>query len=442
MNPDEQAFNEALIKLNANIATFGKYFDPHEVNEQLEDILLENNDDSYRFKVMQLERLISITDRKIEAKLEGLKRQLAEMQSEMQAETARNAELTRLTRQREPTRFLQPSATHPAYATYDFGVAMRNNTPFDSHFSRNDKSSMFLFVHLHGSLNLKSNGEPNVLRVSGVTLNKYSMSGTGKCNFSSKRYLQHMLNSVCDAIQTNKPIDIETILNETLIHKHAKSVGISEAKLIAPTMAVEQHKKGITRQAEVFAFSSANKQTQPHKSRLGETPYIDEVIDNNIHTYGETFVEKVYQIDKNDGPDESDGIYLCKDWDEIGASCMDNLMTNRIFIGFICNKYRDKYLKKLILTYSLEEERVACMGEIKLSDLLEFCYAYSRPNVSIVDSSCSEFTSSTGRTLTVRGIANANKKAQNLDPTTAKGTKKRQKKVKVKVKRTRGNKRR
>lgn len=46
MNPDEQAFNEALIKLNANIATFGKYFDPHEVNEQLEDILLENNDDS------------------------------------------------------------------------------------------------------------------------------------------------------------------------------------------------------------------------------------------------------------------------------------------------------------------------------------------------------------------------------------------------------------
>ena len=435
MNPDEQAFNEALIKLNANIATFGKYFDPSDVNEQLEYILLKNNDDDYSFKVMQLKILISITDRQIEAKLEGLKRQLAEMQ----AETARNAELTR---QREPTRFLQPSATHPAYATYDFGVAMRNNTPFDSHFSRNDESSMFLFVHLHGSLIIKSNGEPNVLLVPGVTLNKYSMSSTGKGNFSSKRYLQHMLNSVCDAIQTNKPIDIETILNETLIHKHAKSVGISEAKLIAPTMAEEQHKKGITRQAEVVAFSSANKQTQPHKSRLGETPYIDEVIDNNIHTYGESFVEKLYQIDKNDGPNESDGIYLCKDWGEIGASCMDNLMTNRVFIGFICNKYRDKHLKKLILTYSLEEERVACMGEIKLSDLLEFCYAYSRPNVSIVDSSCSEFTSSTGRTLTDRCIANANKKAQNLDPTTAKGTKKRQKKVKVKVKRTRGNKRR
>ena len=65
MNPDEQAFNEALIKLNANIATFGKYFDPSDVNEQLEDILLENNDDTYKFKVMQLERLISITDRKI-----------------------------------------------------------------------------------------------------------------------------------------------------------------------------------------------------------------------------------------------------------------------------------------------------------------------------------------------------------------------------------------
>jgi hypothetical protein len=298
---------------------------------------------------------------------------------------------------------------------------------------------MFLFVHLHGSLILKSNGEPNVLKVPGVILNKFSMSGTGKFNLSSKIYLKHILYNVCDAIQTNKPIDIETLLNESLIHKHAKIVGISEAKLTTPAMAEEQHKKGITRQDEVIALLAANKQTQPPKSRLGETPYIDEVIDNNIHTYGETFIEKVYQIDKNDGPNESDGIYLCKDWVEINASCMDNLMTNSVFIRFICNKYRDKHFKKIIFSYSLEEERVACMGEIKLSDLLEFCYLHSRPNVSIVDSSCSEITSSTGRTLTVRGIANASKKAQKLDPNTAKGTKKRKQK---KEKRTRGNKRR
>ena len=304
-----------------------------------------------------------------------------------------------------PTVSLQPNNKYAPYLTYDFGPTMRprNDTPFDSHFVSDDPSSMLLYMHLHGSLIINQSGEPSIMEVPGVMLNKFSMSGTGKCNSSPVSFMHGILYRLCDAVQNNAPIDMETILNQTNAHEYAKIVGPERALSMAPTMSEHQHNIGTKDQDEAGVFKIANKQTQSYKNRFVETLYGD-VPDNNKHTYGTEYVDKIYAI-IHDGI-ARDGIFICKEWGDIRANCMDNLMDNMEFKLFIFNKYHDmKNMSNLTETLDIDGVPSVSLKNVTLSDVLEFCARFGRRNVSMVDSSCSNFMTHKINSVTTRQIA-------------------------------------
>jgi hypothetical protein len=336
-----------------------------------------------------------------------------------------------------PTVSLQPNDNYAPYLTYDFGPTMQPNTPFDSLFVRDEPSSMLLFMHLHGALIINQSGEPSIMTVPSVMLNKYSMSGTGKCNGSSVPFMVHILYKLCDAVQKNTPIDVETILNETIAHGYAKTTGPERALSMAPTMSTYQHTRGIEKQNNADAFRTASVQTQPYGKRLVETHYGD-VADNNKHTYGAHYVEKIYTI-QNDGI-ARDGIFICKDWSEIGAKCMDNLMDNMQFKLFIVKKYKDEeQMLKIVANLDFVGNPSTSLDCVSLSDVLEFCATVGKPNVSMVDSTCSNFMTKTISSVSNRQITNALKFLKNPEyDNVAKGVK-RTKKDRVNKSRVKGN---
>ena len=319
-----------------------------------------------------------------------------------------------------PTISLQPNEKYAPYIIFEHTMQPIEDTPFDSLFVRYDPSSMLLYMHLHGTLLIGSNGEPVIKDAPrGVMINKFSMSGTGKCNSSPVSSMQGILYRLCDAVQRRTPIDMETILNQTNAHDYAKIVGPERALSVAPSMSTQQHNIGIKNQSSA---KTAKYQTQSYDKRFAETLYGD-VPDNNKHTYGNKYVEKYYDIE-HDGI-ARDGIFICKDWSEIGANCMDNLMNNNAFKSFILKKYNDeKKISNLTLNLDIDGTQYVSLKHATLTDVLEFCAKFGRPKVSMVDSSCSNFMTKNLQSVTNRQIKNASEFLKNpIYDNVAKGVK-------------------
>ena len=108
----------------------------------------------------------------------------------------------------------------------------------------------------------------------------------------------------------------------------------------------------------------------------------------------------MYQIDETN----KFGVFLCSIWGKIGGRPMDNLLSNHFFIDFMNNKYEPEHkwrdgvantraIQKYygIFKQLLSDSSIGCIKRFVSSDLFEFCEKYGKPEISLVDTSCSTF---------------------------------------------------
>ena len=249
--------------------------------------------------------------------------------------------------------------------TYNFKSERCHNTSFDMNFNRTSPSSMLLLISMHGTIILRDNNTKPILQTCETAiLNKFGLAGTGQCTFTSKAGDIYTAHSMCEAVSNPESIlDIHTILREG--RTHAKMIinpELSPDQLYQTTQSVMEYQrdKGMERQEE-------RKNRCP--TRYGEVPY-GELLGERT-TQGTQYLEKMYDYD-----DITLGIIVCKDWPEIDAKCMDNLLTNSKFIYFLTgnNDANDLFDTPIFL-----------------SKIIEFCEQNGRPEISIVDNACSVF---------------------------------------------------
>jgi hypothetical protein len=271
---------------------------------------------------------------------------------------------------------LKPSAFYIPIKTFIFG-SVRQQNAFNQHFNKNSSSSMLLNVDLHGGFISKT---PKVM--SGIKLNKYNNAAPGQCTGASRPQRKYIVYALSDAVLSGSIIDIPTIIREGNAH--------ATNKLYEDTPT----NKDIMFNLEITKRNDTT--TAQHSGKVGE-----EI------TYGNSFFEKSYELDK----DEPYGVFLCKDWYEIGGNILDNLLANPFFIHFMNEKY-DKahlwgssrnvgpieeeyfgpYLQLCTPIGRTAPEMVDCIKKFVSSDLFEFCEEHGRPEISLLDSSCSVFT--------------------------------------------------
>lgn len=287
---------------------------------------------------------------------------------------------------------LQPSPKYVPIATFNFN-SVREENSFNRNFvemeHNNPSSSMFLALNVHGEF--VPNSQPHT--IDGLILNKFSVSAPGQCALMSIHQQMYIFYSMCNAVKTHTIVDVPTILKEGNAH------AIISLNITNPTII----KKG---PFQIFLESPSNKdemykyeiQDRPttttayHSGKVGET-----------NTKGDSFFIKLYSMGSNEKIPL--GIYLCKDWPEIGGVEMDNLIINEKFIQFITSRYPEhrmletrfghKQLYKQIDPDNPFKPDIVFGGVKQFTslDLFEFCKFYGRPHISLVDNSCSVFPS-------------------------------------------------
>jgi hypothetical protein len=271
---------------------------------------------------------------------------------------------------------LRPSAFYIPIKTFTFG-SVRQQNAFNQHFNRNSPSSMLLNVDLHGKFISKT---PKVM--SGIKLNKYNNAAPGQCTSASKPERKYIAYALSDAVLSGSIIDIPTIIREGYAY--------AENKLYEDTTTNKDNMfhSEITNRADV---TTAN-----HSGKVGE-----EI------TYGNSFFEKKYKLDE----DEPYGVFLCKKWGSIEGNILDNLLANPFFILFMNEKYDKAHVwgssrnagpieneyfgsYQQLISHVGATEMVDCVKTFVSSDLFEFCEEHGRPEISLIDTSCSVFNGS------------------------------------------------
>jgi hypothetical protein len=269
------------------------------------------------------------------------------------------------------------------YHTHEFNSS-RCQTSFDTNFNRADPNSMLLFNAMHGGVILDKDNNPIIKDcVKGGFLNKFSTSGMGQCSLNSNKEQQYIVYSMCDAVAHGHIIDMPVIFREANTHRHLTYMHTPAEKYIITKPNIErQRDSGLAHQNECTARN------------FGELKYGD-LLGDETHK-GDKYLEKIYSIEDKT---EVNGVFICKDWPEIGAKQMDNLLENLEFRTFILEKYLptegDDVYDRLELTRSIidYEKKTVVIGNVLLSDVIEFCEAFGKLYISMVDDSCSVFKS-------------------------------------------------
>ena len=290
---------------------------------------------------------------------------------------------------------IKPSSKYEQLDTYDFG-SVREDNSFYRNFVKMEtqkNTSMLLCLMMHGMF--VPSPQNQVIRGE-FLLNKFSVAAPGQCSISiqyglGNRYIQY---AICDAVQKGSIVDVPTILREGYAHttiQNPTSVNYTPNEIFkaTPTNLDKMYKNELER------ISS----TVYHSGKVGET-----------NTEGNEFFEKIYTLD-NDDPRH--GLFLCKDWVEIGGVAMDNLLANRLFIHFMNNRHeptnnwsadginsplKEQFYGKFVQLYNMvstdkvEDKRLYCIKKFWSSDLFTFCAMYGRSNLSLIDKSCSVFS--------------------------------------------------
>ncbi len=275
---------------------------------------------------------------------------------------------------------------------FNFGSVRQPNS-FDQHFIRNSPSSMLLLLDLHGVFVSKT---PKVMK--DIFLNKYSNSAPGQCTGASRPARKYIAYALSDAVASGGIIDVPTILKE----------GFAHSKLSIMTEPVDDI-------SLYFEKTESNKDrvynselTRIETSTVQRSGKVGEEI-----TQGNSFFEKEYELDTS----VPYGVFLCKEWDSIEGNILDNLLANPFFILFMNNKYEPEklWVKKFYPLeygpYTFVRSRYlsdtgeypqlykpkndigncACIIKFVSRDLFEFCQKYGRPEINLIDTSCSIF---------------------------------------------------
>jgi len=268
---------------------------------------------------------------------------------------------------------LRPSRQYAPFNTFNFG-SVRHQNAFNQHFI-NSPTSILLLMTIHG----KFVQNPVVLS-RGIRLNKFSNAATGQCSYSSTNEEKYVVYAICDTVNKDGIIDVPTIIKEGIVHARTQ---ISQNH---PDAVFERTESSIDRTYNrniTAKFAS----TASHSGKVGE-----EI------TSGNSFFEKEYNLDVS----RLFGIFLCTNWDTIKGKQMDNLLTNPYFIDFMNKKYEpdnnwangDDTLVKLKYYGTFKQLLTSikhCIKPFVSSDLFEFCEIFGKPDISLIDMSCSVF---------------------------------------------------
>ena len=320
---------------------------------------------------------------------------------------------------------MQPSPHYPPFNTFNFGSVRCQNTVFDVNFDRESGASMLFFISMHGSICADDN---KVVVNECKSLNKFSASGAGQCTQIAHEGSKYIAYALADAVENNGPLDISTILREGYAHHSSLIVPISAVlnyEDALPT-AISQHYRGIAKHAAAVC--------------AGED--FQEIVSSEIlgdkTTFGFEYVEKGYSVRTGD----RDGIFICKDWPEIGANRMDNLLENQAFMNYMLKTYiPSDTLEDFVFTtikplITGSDDDVKCVKRILLSDLIDFSEKHGRPEVNVVDNSCSVLMGK--KDFTCKQIGRFKTFLDSLGDEVAKGAK-RTKKDRVNKSRVKGN---
>jgi hypothetical protein len=335
-------------------------------------------------QVMIIERSIIKLNEKYRAENDRLMR--AENDRLMRAENDRlmRAEEDRLIQMQidedrlRPIR-ITPSENYPTFNTYDFGPVRSSLTDFGVNFNvlKSDKSSVLLFIAMHGELMVRDHMDPTPLQNEGMLLNKFSMASPGHCAVSSFYDRQYVLYAMCDAVQTGKPLDILTMYKEAHAHIHAKTHNIDGITAFDQTPSPLK-----------FAHDFSLKKQLENQSRFSREAIYDEVLGGDTYR-GNKYYDKYYSFADGIGG----GIFICTPWPEIGAVRMDNLLENEVFIKWM-SKFKFPFINnsdKLVKAIDVKDAKKKGIGITTLSLLTEFCIERGRFLMNMVDDSCSLF---------------------------------------------------
>jgi hypothetical protein len=321
---------------------------------------------------------------------------------------------------------MQPSPHYPPFDTFIFGSVRCQDTVFDVNFDRESGASMLFFISMHGSICADDN---KVVVNECKSLNKFSASGAGQCTQIAHEGSKYIAYALADAVENNGILDISTILREGYAHHSSLIVPISAVlnyEDALPT-AISQHYRGIAKHASAVC--------------AGED--FQEIVSSEIlgdkTTFGVEYVEKGYSVRTGD----RDGIFICKDWPEIGAMCMDNLLENQAFKNYMLKTYipsdtLDDFVFttiKPLITGS--DDDVKCVKRILLSELIDFSEKHGRPEVNVVDNSCSVLMGT--KDFTCKQIGRFKTFLDSLGDEVAKGVKRTKKGRYNKTARVKGN---
>lgn len=317
-----------------------------------------------------------------------------------------------------PRRMIQPSENYHPYYTHDFGAVHTTRTPFDINFKNMDgPKRILIYIYMHGGIPINKHITPILMR--NIQLNKYSICEPGQCAVACAPVAKHMLNLLADALKNNIPLDIGTMLKESIASNKLCTSDPRRDFERAPRMKVLQTEMGVAEQEACVG-------------RFNQYPYnINKPLGENT-TSGKRYFEKIYELDRN--PIKKHGIFICNDWEEIDGGAMDNLLENVKFQEFMQIKYQSKKRKQYVeeglgtlvkhLSLTTNKDTVSIKMAL-LSDILEFCSKNGKPQISIVDNSCSVFESRVR--LTPGKIAMAHRVIEGYGDSVAKGITKRKK---------------
>jgi hypothetical protein len=275
---------------------------------------------------------------------------------------------------------ITPSENYPTFNTYDFGSVRSSLTEFDVNFNvlKSDKSSVLLFIAMHGELMVGDHNDPKPLQNEHMLLNKFSMASPGHCAVSSFYDRQYVLYAMCDAEKTGKPLDILTMYKEAHAHIHAKTHNIDGITAFDQTPSPLK-----------FAHDFSLKKQLENQTGFSREAIYDEVLGGDTYR-GNIYYDKYYSF----GDGIGGGIFICSaDWPEIGAVRMDNLLENEVFITWM-SKFGFPFIynsDKLVKAIDVKDAGKKGIGITTLNLLTNFCIEYRRFLMNIVDDSCSLF---------------------------------------------------
>ena len=318
-------------------------------------------------------------------------------------------------------KMLNPNPKYTSLIASDFGPVRSPNTTFDSNFKKRSPA-ILLYIKMHGAIALDKRFN-SITSDRDIMLNKYNVSAIGQCAYDTEHRATYMVYSLSDALKNNTPLDIATMLREALANDTYNIVDTDKTFNETPSIKMDQtieNSKRLSTGRRHLTISDANR------------PEGEET------AYGNEYAEKIYALDRDETI--AGGIFICSEWPEIGAGPLDNLLENDMFKAYMLEKYSKKKRKNdfhelhnlgyLRNSKSLiERNKKNVIDGILLTDIVFFCKTRGRPNINIVDVSCSAFMQE--HTLSPRQIDMIEKRLKKLGPTVAKGVKKKDKRKKT-----------